>query len=96
MQHKKVSIDGMGIVGLPPVAPPEDSDGSYSPRYSDKLSPSIHGYFTEASRPDHRVSVASNTEVLQFLKCNLVICLVFSRRKLCSRLYFVKFSQMVT
>ncbi|KAL3697766.1 hypothetical protein R1sor_011842 [Riccia sorocarpa] len=49
-EHKKASVDNMGVPGgVPPV---EDVEGPYSPRFSEKLSPSIHGYFTEASRPD--------------------------------------------
>ncbi|KAG6554310.1 hypothetical protein Mapa_004226 [Marchantia paleacea] len=49
-EHKRASVDNMGIPGG--IPPPEEVEGPYSPRYSEKLSPSIHGYFIEASRPD--------------------------------------------
>ncbi|CAM6094734.1 unnamed protein product [Calypogeia fissa] len=63
-EHKKASIDGMGIGGMPPLPPPEESEAAYSPRYSDKLSPSIHGYFSDASRPDNRPQVTPESGYL--------------------------------
>lgn len=55
MQHRK-QADSM-VVGSSSRSPVGDGTGPTSPKYSDRLSPAINHYLTEASRQEVRVSL---------------------------------------